>query len=92
MSRVYVGNLDPRVSERDIEDEFRVYGVLRRWDMIEYKLHIVEHPGISLEICMDLYHIADPIAITSIVLFSLMVPFYFAVGKCSYLQNKYHNE
>ncbi|XP_008793862.1 serine/arginine-rich splicing factor RSZ21A isoform X1 [Phoenix dactylifera] len=30
MSRVYVGNLDPRVSERDIEDEFRVYGVLRR--------------------------------------------------------------
>ncbi|XP_073117951.1 serine/arginine-rich splicing factor RSZ22A isoform X2 [Elaeis guineensis] len=29
MSRVYVGNLDPRVSERDIEDEFRVYGVLR---------------------------------------------------------------
>ncbi|XAR65053.1 hypothetical protein NMG60_11009014 [Bertholletia excelsa] len=29
MSRVYVGNLDPRVSERDIEDEFRIYGVLR---------------------------------------------------------------
>ncbi|KAL2510221.1 Serine/arginine-rich splicing factor RSZ22 [Forsythia ovata] len=29
MSRVYVGNLDPRVSERDLEDEFRVYGVLR---------------------------------------------------------------
>lgn len=30
MSRVYVGNLDPRVSERELEDEFRVYGVLRR--------------------------------------------------------------
>ncbi|KAL2559730.1 Serine/arginine-rich splicing factor RSZ22 [Forsythia ovata] len=29
MSRVYVGNLDPRVSERDLEDEFRIYGVLR---------------------------------------------------------------
>ncbi|GAB2242153.1 hypothetical protein Droror1_Dr00018928 [Drosera rotundifolia] len=30
MARVYVGNLDPRVSERDLEDEFRVFGVLRR--------------------------------------------------------------
>ncbi|XAR48055.1 hypothetical protein NMG60_11030760 [Bertholletia excelsa] len=29
MTRVYVGNLDPRVSERDLEDEFRIYGVLR---------------------------------------------------------------
>ncbi|XP_027345825.1 serine/arginine-rich splicing factor RSZ21 isoform X2 [Abrus precatorius] len=29
MSRVYVGNLDPRVTERDLEDEFRFYGVLR---------------------------------------------------------------
>ena len=29
MSRVYVGNLDPRVTERDLEDEFRVYGVFR---------------------------------------------------------------
>lgn len=29
MSRVYVGNLDPRVSERDLEDEFRMFGVLR---------------------------------------------------------------
>ncbi|GAV71191.1 LOW QUALITY PROTEIN: RRM_1 domain-containing protein [Cephalotus follicularis] len=29
MSRVYVGNLDPRVSERELEDEFRMYGVLR---------------------------------------------------------------
>ncbi|XP_059648995.1 serine/arginine-rich splicing factor RSZ22-like isoform X4 [Cornus florida] len=29
MSRVYVGNLDPRVSERELEDEFRIYGVLR---------------------------------------------------------------
>uniref|UniRef100_A0A7I4AC39 RRM domain-containing protein n=1 Tax=Physcomitrium patens TaxID=3218 RepID=A0A7I4AC39_PHYPA len=30
MSRVYVGNLDPRATERELEDEFRVYGVLRR--------------------------------------------------------------
>ncbi|PKU87716.1 serine/arginine-rich splicing factor RSZ21A [Dendrobium catenatum] len=29
MSRVYVGNIDPRVNERDLEDEFRVYGVIR---------------------------------------------------------------
>ncbi|KAJ6925025.1 serine/arginine-rich splicing factor RSZ22A [Populus alba x Populus x berolinensis] len=29
MSRVYVGNLDPRVSERDLEDEFRRFGVIR---------------------------------------------------------------
>lgn len=30
MSRVYVGNLDPRVTERELEDEFRKYGVIRR--------------------------------------------------------------
>ncbi|CAN6441114.1 unnamed protein product [Victoria cruziana] len=29
MSRVYVGNLDPRVTEHELEDQFRVYGVLR---------------------------------------------------------------
>ncbi|KAJ7298998.1 hypothetical protein O6H91_05G113900 [Diphasiastrum complanatum] len=29
MSRIYVGNLDPRATERELEDEFRVYGVLR---------------------------------------------------------------
>ncbi|KAL6187088.1 hypothetical protein ACLB2K_043203 [Fragaria x ananassa] len=29
MTRVYVGNLDPRVSDRDLEDEFRMFGVLR---------------------------------------------------------------
>ncbi|KAL5723665.1 Serine/arginine-rich splicing factor rsz21 [Ranunculus cassubicifolius] len=29
MSRVYVGNLDPRISDREVEDEFRVFGVLR---------------------------------------------------------------
>ncbi|GAV77825.1 RRM_1 domain-containing protein/zf-CCHC domain-containing protein [Cephalotus follicularis] len=29
MSRVYVGNLDPRVSERELEDEFRQFGVIR---------------------------------------------------------------
>ncbi|XP_076940221.1 serine/arginine-rich splicing factor RSZ22A-like [Bidens hawaiensis] len=29
MARVYVGNLDPRVNERDIEDEFRPFGVIR---------------------------------------------------------------
>ncbi|GLU03073.1 hypothetical protein SLE2022_202910 [Rubroshorea leprosula] len=28
MSRVYVGNLDPKVSERDLEDEFLAFGVL----------------------------------------------------------------
>ncbi|XP_022881515.1 serine/arginine-rich splicing factor RSZ22A-like [Olea europaea var. sylvestris] len=29
MSRVYVGNLDPRVTERELEDEFRTFGVIR---------------------------------------------------------------
>ncbi|KAJ6829062.1 serine/arginine-rich splicing factor RSZ21A-like [Iris pallida] len=29
MSRVYVGNLEARVSERDLEDEFRTFGVIR---------------------------------------------------------------
>ncbi|GBG59400.1 hypothetical protein CBR_g38426 [Chara braunii] len=29
MSRVYVGNLDQRVTERELEDEFRSFGVLR---------------------------------------------------------------
>ncbi|XP_044471975.1 serine/arginine-rich splicing factor RSZ22-like [Mangifera indica] len=29
MSRVYVGNLDSRATERDLEDEFRVFGVIR---------------------------------------------------------------
>ncbi|KAL9678401.1 hypothetical protein QQ045_016245 [Rhodiola kirilowii] len=29
MSRVYVGNLDPRVTEGDLEDEFRIFGVIR---------------------------------------------------------------
>ncbi|KAL0660155.1 hypothetical protein Bca4012_080740 [Brassica carinata] len=34
MSRVYVGNLDPRVSERELEDEFRVYGVIKRQELL----------------------------------------------------------
>ncbi|KAL2517463.1 Serine/arginine-rich splicing factor RSZ22 [Abeliophyllum distichum] len=29
MSRVYIGNLDPRVTERELEDEFRTFGVIR---------------------------------------------------------------
>ncbi|XP_024524084.1 serine/arginine-rich splicing factor RSZ21A isoform X2 [Selaginella moellendorffii] len=29
MARVYVGNLDPRSTERELEDEFRSFGVLR---------------------------------------------------------------
>lgn len=29
MSRIFVGNLEPRTSERELEDEFRIYGVLR---------------------------------------------------------------
>lgn len=30
MARVYVGNLDSRVTERDLEDEFRAFGIIRR--------------------------------------------------------------
>ncbi|BAF10266.1 serine/arginine-rich splicing factor RSZ21 [Oryza sativa Japonica Group] len=29
MARLYVGNLDPRVTSGELEDEFRVFGVLR---------------------------------------------------------------
>ncbi|CAN8291752.1 unnamed protein product [Cochlearia groenlandica] len=29
MTRVYVGNLDPRVDERELEDEFKIFGVVR---------------------------------------------------------------
>eukprot|EP00897_Mesotaenium_endlicherianum_P008747 jgi/Mesen1/7900/ME000420S07052 len=29
MARLYVGNVDPRATERELEDEFRAYGVLR---------------------------------------------------------------
>ncbi|KAK4364875.1 hypothetical protein RND71_016233 [Anisodus tanguticus] len=30
--RVYVGNLDPRVSERELEDEFRIFGSYKKAD------------------------------------------------------------
>ncbi|KAI5419670.1 hypothetical protein KIW84_043728 [Lathyrus oleraceus] len=29
MARVYIGNLNPRITERELEDEFRFYRVLR---------------------------------------------------------------
>ncbi|AQL01489.1 Serine/arginine-rich splicing factor RSZ22 [Zea mays] len=29
MARLYIGNLDPRVTARELEDEFRTFGVLR---------------------------------------------------------------
>ncbi|KAL3618139.1 hypothetical protein CASFOL_038460 [Castilleja foliolosa] len=32
MSRVYIGNLDPRVTERELENEFRVFGVIRSYN------------------------------------------------------------
>jgi arginine/serine-rich splicing factor 7 len=31
-----VGNLDPRVTAREIEDEFRTFGVLKRWDSASF--------------------------------------------------------
>lgn len=31
MSQVFVGNLDSQVSEKDLKDEFRFYGSIRRW-------------------------------------------------------------
>jgi len=41
MTRVYVGNLDARVTERELEDEFRVFGVLRRYkyDSVCFTVH-----------------------------------------------------
>ncbi|EEC73573.1 hypothetical protein OsI_08026 [Oryza sativa Indica Group] len=36
MARVYVGNLDPRVTAREIEDEFRVFGVLRSFFIADF--------------------------------------------------------
>lgn len=41
MSRVYVGNLDPRATERELEDEFRVYGVLRRFVIVLISSHLI---------------------------------------------------
>ncbi|GAB2225353.1 hypothetical protein Droror1_Dr00006145 [Drosera rotundifolia] len=43
MARVYVGNLDPRVSERDLEDEFCVFGILRRHETEDrLRVHITD--------------------------------------------------
>ncbi|KAF6149095.1 hypothetical protein GIB67_018673 [Kingdonia uniflora] len=41
MARVFIGNLNPGVSERNIEDEFRVYGVLKR------NVSLIVEPGIG---------------------------------------------
>ena len=30
MIRVYIGNLDARVSKQELDDEFRIYGIIRR--------------------------------------------------------------
>lgn len=50
MSRVYVGNLDPRVTERELEDEFRVYGVLRRLIFYVFILKVYAHLMIGLHV------------------------------------------
>lgn len=49
MSRVYVGNLDPRVSERDLEDEFRRFGVIRRLSSDEIS-SLITSEGVSYEV------------------------------------------
>lgn len=49
MSRVYVGNLDPRVSERELEDEFRLFGVLRRF------VYVL----LSIVVSLNLFDICD---------------------------------
>jgi hypothetical protein len=36
MARVYVGNLDARVTSGELEDEFRVFGVLRRYLLFNF--------------------------------------------------------
>ena len=36
MTRIYVGNLDPRVNERDLEDAFRDFGVIERYHGFEH--------------------------------------------------------
>ncbi|XP_073288109.1 serine/arginine-rich splicing factor RSZ22A-like [Primulina huaijiensis] len=45
MSRVYFGNLDPRVSERELEDEFRVFGVIRRTLCYVFEFLVRRLPG-----------------------------------------------
>ena len=45
MSHVYVGNLDPRVIERELEDEFRVFVVTRRYTNFSSKTF--DHLAIS---------------------------------------------
>lgn len=50
MSRVYVGNLDPRVTERELEDEFRIYGVLRRLIFYVFILKVLAHMIIGVNV------------------------------------------
>ena len=41
MSRIYVGNLDPRATERELEDEFRQFGVLRRYTFFFFGVFVI---------------------------------------------------
>ncbi|KVH95574.1 Nucleotide-binding, alpha-beta plait [Cynara cardunculus var. scolymus] len=75
MSRVYVGNLDPRVSEREIEDEFRTFGVIRSVWVAR------RPPGYAFVDFDDKRDAQDAIRELDVVMF--LVPFYFS-GSRSY--------
>ncbi|CAM6050914.1 unnamed protein product [Sphagnum compactum] len=52
MSRVYVGNLDRRGTERELEDEFHVYGVRQRWPSFARSVGETKAPGEDCNACI----------------------------------------
>jgi hypothetical protein len=54
INRIYVGNLDPRVMARELEDEFHVFGFLRR-SVLPLRVSIPFHLFPALCVCVHLY-------------------------------------
>jgi hypothetical protein len=54
MNRIYVGNLDPWMVTLELEDEFRVFGVLQRL-VLSLRVWIPFDPFPMLCVCVHLY-------------------------------------